>query len=46
MKKLVLLVFALNICLGTFAQFTPGDTLKYPYQSERQSGYGLLFAKA
>ena len=27
MKKLVLLVFALNICLGTFAQFTPGDTL-------------------
>ena len=28
MKKLVLLVFALNICLGTFAQFTPGDTLK------------------
>lgn len=29
MKKLVLLVFALNICLGTFAQFTPGDTLKY-----------------
>lgn len=29
MKKLVLLVFALNICLGTFAQFTPGGTLKY-----------------
>lgn len=29
MKKLVLLVFALNICLDTFAQFTPGDTLKY-----------------
>ena len=29
MKKLVLLVFALSICLGTFAQFTPGDTLKY-----------------
>ena len=29
MKKLVLLVFALNICLGTLAQFTPGDTLKY-----------------
>lgn len=29
MKKLVLLVFALNICLGTFAQFTSGDTLKY-----------------
>lgn len=29
MKKLVLLVFALNICLGTFAQVTPGDTLKY-----------------
>lgn len=29
MKKLVLLVFALNICLGTFAQLTPGDTLKY-----------------
>ena len=29
MKKLVLLVFALNICLGTFAQFTPADTLKY-----------------
>lgn len=29
MKKLVLLVFALNICLGTSAQFTPGDTLKY-----------------
>ena len=29
MKKLVLLVFALNICLGTFAQFTPGDSLKY-----------------
>lgn len=29
MKKLVLLVFALNIYLGTFAQFTPGDTLKY-----------------
>ena len=29
MKKLVLLVFALNICLGTFAQFTPVDTLKY-----------------
>ena len=29
MKKLVLLVFALNSCLGTFAQFTPGDTLKY-----------------
>ena len=29
MKKLVLLVFTLNICLGTFAQFTPGDTLKY-----------------
>ena len=29
MKKLVLLVFALNICLGPFAQFTPEDTLKY-----------------
>ena len=29
MKKLVLLVFALNIRLGTFAQFTPEDTLKY-----------------
>ena len=29
MKKLVLLVFALYICLGTFAQFTPEDTLKY-----------------
>ena len=29
MKKLVLLVFGLNICWGTFAQFTPGDTLKY-----------------
>ena len=29
MKKLVLLVFALNICLGTFVQFTPEDTLKY-----------------
>ena len=29
MKKPVLLVFALNICLGTFAQFTPEDTLKY-----------------
>ena len=29
MKKLVLLVIALNICFGTFAQFTPGDTLKY-----------------
>ena len=29
MKKRVLLVFALNICLGPFAQFTPGDTLKY-----------------
>ena len=29
MKKLVLLVFALNICLGTYAQFTPEDTLKY-----------------
>ena len=29
MKKLVSLVFALNICLGTFAQFTPEDTLKY-----------------
>ena len=29
MKKLVLLVFALNICLGTFALFTPEDTLKY-----------------
>ena len=29
MKKLVLLVFALKICLGTFAQFTPEDTLKY-----------------
>lgn len=29
MKKLVLLVFALNICLGTFAQFTPEDTLEY-----------------
>ncbi len=40
MKKLVLLVFALNICLGTFAQFTPGDTLKYRIRSERQSGYG------
>lgn len=23
------MVFALNICLGTFAQFTPEDTLKY-----------------
>ena len=29
MSKFVLLVFALNICLGVFAQFTPGDTLKY-----------------
>ena len=29
MRKFVLLVFALNICLGVFAQFTPGDTLKY-----------------
>ena len=29
MKKLVILFFALNICLGTFAQFTPEDTLKY-----------------
>ena len=27
MKKLVFLVFALHICLGHFAQFTPEDTL-------------------
>ena len=46
MKKLVLLVFALNICLGTFAQFTPGDTLKYRISLKDKSGYGLLFAKA
>ena len=42
MKKLVLLVFALNICLGTHA----GGYPEVSYQSERQSGYGLLFAKA
>ncbi|WP_294479257.1 S8 family serine peptidase [uncultured Bacteroides sp.] len=29
MKKLLLLTLALNLCLGVFAQFTPGDTLKY-----------------
>lgn len=29
MRKLVLLVFALNIYLEVFAQFTPSDTLKY-----------------
>ncbi len=29
MKKIVLLVFALNLCLGMFAQFTPSDTLKF-----------------
>lgn len=29
MKKLIVLTLALNICLGVFAQFTPGDTLKY-----------------
>lgn len=46
MKKLVLLVFALNICLGTFAQFTPEDTLKYRISLKDKSGYGLLFAKA
>lgn len=31
MKKLVLLVFALNICLGTFAQFTPGGYPEVSY---------------
>ena len=29
MKKFLLLILALNMCLGGFAQFTPGDTLKY-----------------
>lgn len=29
MKKFILLILALNMCLGGFAQFTPGDTLKY-----------------
>lgn len=29
MKKFILLILALNMCLGGFAQFTSGDTLKY-----------------
>lgn len=29
MKKFLLLILALNMCLGGFAQFTSGDTLKY-----------------
>lgn len=43
MKKLVLLVFALNICLGTFAQFTPEDTLKYriSLKDEAATDYSL-----
>ena len=41
MKKLVLLVFALNFCA-----IHAGGYPEVSYQSERQSGYGLLFAKA
>ena len=29
MKKFILLILTLTVCLGGFAQFTPGDTLKY-----------------
>ena len=29
MKKFIVLILALNMYLGVFAQFTPGDTLKY-----------------
>ena len=27
MKKFILLILTLTVCLGGFAQFTPGDTL-------------------
>lgn len=29
MKKFIVLILALNMYLGVFAQFTPEDTLKY-----------------
>ena len=29
MKKFIVLILALNMYLGVFAQFTSGDTLKY-----------------
>ena len=45
MKKLVLLVFALNL-FGYFCAIHAGGYPEVSYQSERQSGYGLLFAKA
>ena len=46
MKKLVLLVFALNICLGTFAQFTPGDTLKYRISlKDKAATFSAIFSR-
>ena len=34
MKKFIVLILALNMYLGVFAQFTPGDTLKYPIRPQ------------
>lgn len=45
MKKFIVLILALNMYLGVFAQFTPGDTLKYRISLKDQSGYGLFLAK-
>lgn len=46
MKKFILLILTLTVCLGGFAQFTPGDILEVSYQPERQWLLPLFFAKA
>ena len=43
MKKFIVLILALNMYLGVFAQFTPGDTLKYRISLKDKAANNLIW---
>ena len=45
MKKFILLILTLTVCLGGFAQFTPGDTLKYRINLKDKAAILVRFSK-
>ena len=45
MKKFIVLILALNMYLGVFAQFTPGDTLKYRISLKDKAATDYSFAE-
>lgn len=46
MKKFILLILTLTVCLGGFAQFTPGDTLKYRISLKDKAATDYSLSKA